>query len=141
MLLRHGTGKGRAIVWSPPMATILSTRFADALAAVSMSATASPMSNRFTAMSPRDDLRLGERRDVLGGVVRRQQADDSRTCDGPNRAPGRSLTPVSNGMPTMATSARGTSSIRGSRRERRDAGVARVDEHVDPDRQLGRLAS
>src|SRR4051794_37338900 len=36
-------------------------------------------------------------------------------CPGPNLAPGREETPGSKGMPTIATSGWGTSSVRGSR--------------------------
>ena len=41
--------------------------------------------------------------------------DPARIADGPNRAPGRYVTPASNGTPTIATSQAVTSSRRGSR--------------------------
>ena len=53
-------------------------------------------------------LRRPERFDVQLRVVGTKQREAARTAMGPNRAPGRYVTPLSNGIPTIAMSQRST---------------------------------
>src|SRR5215472_7996212 len=73
------------------------------------------MSNGLTARSPASTTwSLANGDTASAGLYGRRSLDDSLMCAGPNLAPGRYVTPLSNGTPSTTASALATSSILGS---------------------------
>ena len=90
LLRRRRAAAGSAMVWSPPIVTRLVPSAVRSTAAASMVSMASWMLKGFTAMSPASTTWAISNGDTSSaGLYGRSRRDDSRTCVGPNRAPGR----------------------------------------------------
>src|SRR5215212_1786258 len=104
------------MVWSPPSARMTSAFPSVSRAPLSMCSMASARLNGFGARSPASATWSVDHGETsIAWWYARRSFEPARIACGPNLAPGRYVTPESNGTPRTATRARSTSWSRGSR--------------------------